>query len=192
MVIKYYRNGKNVIATLGTLELEEITKSEYEAEIASVNRNLEIAAEVYERTRPLTESEVSRMLITQQINTLTVDDNTALRMKDFYPTFESIIGQTVKQGFKFTHGGKLWRTEQPEMMIQENYPPGVGTESLYSEVCETHAGTLEDPIPYSGNMALESGKYYMQDNKVYRCTRDTINPVYNALSELVGLYVEEV
>lgn len=146
----------------------------------------------YAAAPPLTESEVSRLLIAQQINTLTVDDNTALRMKDFYPTFESVIGQTVKQGFKFTHDGKLWRTEQPEMTIQENYPPGVGTESLYSEVCESHAGTLDDPIPYSGNMALESGKYYMQDGKVYRCTRDTGNPVYNALSELVGLYVEEV
>ena len=159
-------------------------------EIAEL-QEAQAAFEAYERTRPLTESEVSRMLIAQQINTLTVDDNTALRMKDFYPTFESIIGQTVKQGFKFTHGGKLWRTEQPEMTIQGHYPPGVGTESLYSEVCESHAGTLEDPIPYSGNMALESGKYYMQDGKVYRCIRDTGNPVYNALSELVGLYVEE-
>lgn len=148
--------------------------------------------EAIERTRPLTESEVSRMLIAQQINTLTVDDNTALRMKDFYPTFESVIGQTVRQGFKLTHGGKLWRTEQPEMTIQEHYAPGMGTESLYSEICESHAGTLEDPIPYSGNMALESGKYYMQDGKIYRCIRDTGNPVYNALSELVGLYVEEV
>ena len=145
-----------------------------------------------ERTRPLTAEEVTAMLIRQQINTLTVDDNTALRMKDFYPAFESIIGQTVRQGFKFTHGGKLWRTEQPEMTIQEHYAPGMGTESLYSEVCESHAGTLKDPIPYNGNMALESGKYYMQDGKVYRCTRDTGNPVYNALSELVGLYVEEV
>ena len=160
-------------------------------EIAEM-QEAQAAFEAYERTRPLTESEVSRMLIAQQINTLTVDDNTALRMKDFYPAFESVIGQTVKQGFKFTHGNKLWRTEQPEMTIQEHYPPGIGTESLYSEVCETHAGTLEDPIPYSGNMALESGKYYMQDGKIYRCTRDTGNPVYNALSELVGLYVEEV
>lgn len=50
----------------------------------------------------------------------------------------------------------------------------------------------DDPIPYCGNMALESGKYYSQDGKVYKCTRDTGNPVYNALSELVGLYVEEV
>ncbi|MCI7778100.1 MAG: hypothetical protein MR530_00685 [Clostridiales bacterium] len=148
--------------------------------------------EAYERTRPLTAEEVTVLLIRQQVNSLTVDDNTALRMKDFYPAFESVIGQTVRQGFKFTHGGKLWRTEQPEMTIQEHYAPGMGTESLYSEVCETHAGTLEDPIPYSGNMALESGKYYSQDGKVYRCTRDTGNPVYNALSELVGLYVEEV
>ena len=144
-----------------------------------------------ERTRPLTAEEVTAMLIRQQINTLTVDDNTALRMKDFYPAFESVIGQTVKQGFKLTHGGKLWRTEQPEMTIQEHYAPGTGTESLYSEICESHAETLEDPIPYNGNMALESGKYYSQDGKVYRCTRDTGNPVYNALSELVGLYVEE-
>ena len=148
--------------------------------------------ELAERTRPLTAEEVTALLIRQQINTLTVDDNTALRMKDFYPAFESVIGQTVRQGFKFTHGGKLWKTEQPEMTIQEHYAPGMGTESLYSEVCETHAGTLEDPIPYNGNMALESGKYYSQDGKVYRCTRDTVNPVYNALSELVGLYVEEV
>ena len=160
-------------------------------EIAEM-QEAQAAFEAAERTRPFTESEVSRMLITQQINTLTVDDNTALRMKDFYPTFESVIGQTVRQGFKFAHGGKLWRTEQPEMTIQEHYAPGVGTESLYSEICESHAGTLEDPIPYSGNMALESGKYYMQDGKVYHCTRDTGNPVYNALSELVGLYVEEV
>ena len=148
--------------------------------------------EAAERTRPLTAEEVTAMLIRQQINTLTVDDNTALRMKDFYPAFESVIGQTVRQGFKFTHGGKLWRTEQPEMTIQEHYAPGMGTESLYSEVCETHAGTLEDPIPYSGNMALESGKYYSQNSKIYRCTRDTGNPVYHALSELVGLYVKEV
>lgn len=175
--MKKYINGQYIDMTA-----EEIAAMEAEA----------AKFEAYDRTRPLTESEVSRMLIAQQINTLTVDDNTALRMKDFYPAFESVIGQTVRQGFKFTHGGKLWRTEQPEMTIQEHYAPGMGTESLYSEVCETHAGTLEDPIPYNGNMALESGKYYSQNSKIYRCTRDTVNPVYNALSELVGLYVEEV
>ena len=137
----------------------------------------------------VTEARKLRPIIEQAMQS--INGNDALIARSMYPTFESIIGKTVKHGFKFTHGGKLWRTEQPEMTIQEHYAPGMGTESLYSEVCETHAGTLEDPIPYNGNMALESGKYYSQNSKIYRCTRDTVNPVYNALSELVGLYVEE-
>lgn len=109
-----------------------------------------------------------------------------------YPTFDSIVGKEVKQGFKFTYGDKLWSVAQPELTIEKHYPPGVGAESLYAEVCETHAGTLDDPIPYDGNMALENGKYYIQSGVIYLCNRDTVNPVYNALSELVGLFVEVV
>ena len=41
-------------------------------------------------------------------------------------------------------------------------------------------------------MALENGKYYSQDGVTYLCNRDTVNPVYNPLRELVGLYVKEV
>ena len=144
--------------------------------------------EAAERTRPLTESEVSRLIIAQQINTLTVDDNTALRMTEFYP--EWAVGTEYTIGYKVQRNGKLWRCIQAHTS-QTGWEPE-NAASLWTEICESHAGTLEDPIPYSGNMALESGKYYMQDGKVYRCTRDTVNPVYNALSELVGLYVEEV
>ena len=137
---------------------------------------------------PLTESEVSRMLIAQQINTLSVDDNTALRMVEFYPEWAENAEYTI--GYKVQRNGKLWRCIQAHTS-QTGWEPE-NAASLWTEICESHAGTLEDPIPYSGNMALESGKYYMQDGKVYRCIRDTVNPVYNALSELVGLYVEEV
>ena len=45
---------------------------------------------------------------------------------------------------------------------------------------------------YNGNMALESGKHYTQSGMTYLCTRDTGIAVYNALSEMVGLYVEEM
>ena len=137
---------------------------------------------------PLTESEVSRLIIAQQINTLTVDDNTALRMTEFYPEWAADTEYTI--GYKVQRNGKLWRVLQAHTS-QAGWEPE-NAASLWTEICESHAGTLEDPIPYSGNMALESGKYYSQNNKVYRCTRDTGNPVYNALSELVGLYVEEV
>lgn len=156
-------------------------------EIAAV-QEAQAEYELNERTRPLTESEVSRMLITQQINTLTVDDNTALRMVAFYPEWAS--GTDYTAGFKVRRGGKLWRCVQAHT-AQAGWEPE-NAASLWTEICESHAGTLEDPIPYSGNMALESGKYYMQEGKIYRCIRDTGNPVYNALSELVGLYVEEV
>lgn len=159
---------------------EEIARDEHNAKVT--------AAE--EKTRPLTEAEVSRMLLTQQVNSLVVDDNTAVRMMAFYPTFERFVGQKVKQGFKFTYGGKLWRTRQPEMTIQAHYAPGVGMESLYEEINETHDGTIDDPIPYNGNMALKNGLYYYQDGAIYLCTRDTVNPVYSPLRDLVGLYVE--
>ena len=159
-------------------------------EITSMQAEL-AKAEAYERTRPLTESEVSSLLIKQQINTLEVDDNTALRMVEFYPEWNDLIGQTVdKAGFRFTYGGKLYKTIPANHTFQSNWVPGVGTESLYTRIDETHDGSLYDPIPYDGNMALESGKYYIQDDVVYLCNRDTGQPVYNALSELVGLYVE--
>lgn len=190
--MRYYKEADGaLLCTPAALDLPEITKEEYDAEMTAINERMQVQASIAEAHRPFTESEVLALLIPQQINTLSVDDNTALRMKEFYPAFESVIGQTVKQGFKFTHGGKLWKTEQAELTIQAHYAPGTGTESLYSEVCETHAGTLEDPIPYDGNMALTNGLYYMQDWVIYLCTRDTINPVYNALADLVGIYVEK-
>ena len=185
--MKYYRDGNVIIATLGNLDAEELTAAEYAAALEAGNKRSAIQATLYERTRPLTESEVSRMLIAQQINTLTVDDNTALRMLEFYPEWASDTDYTA--GYKVQRNGKLWRCLQAHTS-QIGWEPE-NAASLWTEICESHAGTLEDPIPYNGNMALESGKYYSQNSKIYRCTRDTVNPVYNALSELVGLYVEE-
>lgn len=76
-------------------------------------------------------------------------------------------------------------------IARENWAPGeTGTESLWEEICETHDGTKYDPIPYNSNMALQNGLYYTQGGVLYRCTRDTGNPVYHAMSELVGIYVE--
>lgn len=161
--------------------LFEMTVEEISAMQAEVQK-----AEAAERTRPLTESEVSCLLIAQQINTLSVDDNTALRMLAFYPEWAS--GMDYSIGYKAQHGGKLWRCVQAHTS-QAGWEPE-NASSLWTEICETHDGTIDDPIPYSGNMALESGKYYLQDYVIYRCTRDTINPVYNALADLVGIYVE--
>lgn len=151
---------------------------------------------VSERTRPLTAEEVTAMLIKQQINTLTVDDNTALRMRRYYPTFAELVGQTVTQGTKFrasdSEDADLYKTIQPELTIQAHYPPGVGMEALYTRIDETHDGTLADPIPYDGNMELTEGLYYTHGGVIYLCNRNTGKQVYNPLADLVGIYVEAV
>ena len=125
-----------------------------------------------------------------QIQAQTLTDAQALTVKAIYPMRESIIGRTVRKDYKFQYADKLYKTIQDNLLIQEQYIPGEGTESLYTVIDETHAGTQEDPIPYDGNMALENGKYYIQDETVYKCTRDTEIPVYNALADLIGIYVE--
>ena len=163
------------------------------AEEITAMRDAAAQAEAEEKHRPLSILEVQEMLVRQQINTLTVDDQTALRMLEFYPEWNCLIGQTVdKAEYKFQHNGKLYKTIPANHTFQADWVPGVGTESIYVRIDEAHDGTKYDPIPYDGNRALESGKYYTQSGMTYLCSRNTVNPVYNALSELVGIYVEVV
>lgn len=156
-------------------------------EIAALQEETKLQNAV-RQNQPMTESDVIRMLIAQQINTLSVDDNTAVRMREFYPDWS--VGQAYTAGYKVQHGGKLWRCVQAHTS-QTGWEPE-NAPALWTEICESHAGTLDDPIPYSGNMALTAGLYYVQDYTIYLCNRDTGNPVYNTLAELVGLYVETV
>ena len=155
-----------------------------EKEVNRINENAVAAmrdaveqAEAEEKRRPLSYSEVQEMLVRQQINTLSVDDQTALRMRRYYPTFAELVGQTVSYGTKFrvddSEDADLYKTIQPELTIQAHYPPGVGTESLYTRIDETHDGTKYDPIPSSRGMEYEYGKYYLdsEDGKTYLCER---------------------
>lgn len=118
-----------------------------------------------------------------------LSDTEALEVKSIYPKWEDLIGTAAELDYKFIYAGSLYRVIQAHT-FQSNWIPGAGTESLYVRIDEAHKGTLDDPIPYNGNMTLEAGKYYIQDGVVYLCTRDTINPVYAALADLVPLYVE--
>ena len=136
---------------------------------------------------------VQAAVMVAQMQAQELDDSQALTVKAIYPQWAEVIGQTVKQGFKFLCNDILFKVIQPDgLIIQEQYIPGEGTESLYAVINETNAGTQEDPIPYNGNMALENGKYYSQDGVIYLCNRDTEIPVYQDLKDLVGIYVETV
>ena len=99
---------------------------------------------------------------------------------------------TYAEGTRLCYNGKLYKVKTGMThTAQADWPPDAAT-SLFERVEVTHTGAEDDPIPYDGNMALVSGLYYVQDGVVYKCTRDTVNAVYAALRDLVGLYVEEV
>ena len=101
------------------------------------------------------------------------------------------VGKDYAIGDRFQYNGELYKVLQAHIS-QQSWVPGIGTESLYVRVDDIHAGTADDPIPYNGNMELVENLYYIQDNVLYKCTRSTGSAVYNALSELVGIYVEVV
>ena len=120
------------------------------------------------------------------------DDIKALAAVKLYPAWGALLtGTKLEAGMRIQHDGELYRVLQTHT-VSADWEPGADTESLYARIDEVHAGTGDDPIPYDGNMALESGKHYSQGGVTYLCTRDTINPVYHALADLVGLYVEVV
>lgn len=139
----------------------------------------------------LSEAKTYRAAIEAGANAVERSDLDALAVKDIYPAWDSLIGQTVNVDFKLTYDGKLYKVIQAHT-VQADWVPGVGTESLYAVIDEGHTGAEDDPIPYDGNMELFEGLHYVQNGVTYRCTRNSEQPVYHALSDLVGLYVEAV
>lgn len=148
-----------------------------------------------EKRRSLIESEVFTLFAKQQINTLSVDDNTALRMKSYYPTWQELVDTQFtaeKAGYKFTYGDGLYKTVKANQQFLPNWIPGQGTESIFERIDETHTGTKDDPIPYKVNMTVHIDKFYTEDGILYRCIRNSGQALHNKASELVGHYFEVV
>lgn len=124
------------------------------------------AFEAAERHRPLTAEEVTALLIKQQINTLDVDYNTAMRMREFYPEWASGVSYTT--GYKVQRSGKLWRCLQAHMS-QDGWEPE-SAPSLWAKVLipdETVIPEWEQPDstnPYmQGDKVTHSGKTWVSD-----------------------------
>ena len=126
-------------------------------------------------------------LFALRINTLELTDAEALSVKTLYPAWAP--GIDVKQGEKYLYDGGLWKARQ-DHTTQDGWEPSIYTASLWERIDEEHAGTEDDPIPYTPPMELFNGKYYTQDGVKYLCNRDSGQALSYNLAELVGLYVE--
>lgn len=115
-----------------------------------------------------------------------LDDTDALNAIELYPVWADDVSYVA--GDRVRYDGVLYKCLQAHTS-QPDWTPDAAP-SLWAQICETHAGTADDPIPYEGNMELTEGLYYTQDGVMYRCTRSTGQSVYHVLAELVGMYVE--
>lgn len=125
---------------------------------------------------------------TEKINTYGLTASEALQVKERHPKWK--IGIDVVKGHRYQYGEDLWEVLQ-DHKTQENWKPSLETSSLWKRVDEEHKGTKDDPIPYEPPMEIFKDKYYTQSKVLYKCIRDSGQPLSHNLSDLVGNYVEK-
>ena len=121
-------------------------------------------------------------------NKLNLSDEDAVNIKSIYPTWEELIGKEIDVDTKLIYNDRLFKA-LVKHTVQTNWLP-TDAATVYVEINEQNKGTVEDPIPYNGNMILYANKYYSQNNIIYKCIRDSVIPLYNSLNDLINIYVE--
>ena len=115
----------------------------------------------------------------------TMTDQEALAVKNLQKEWKS--GEKVEVGDRRQYKGLLYKCRQAHI-TQDNWTPDV-YQAGWEVIDETHAGTKEDPIPYSFGMQIYNGKYYTEDGILYLCNRDSGQAIYQRLADLVNIYV---
>ena len=126
----------------------------------------------------------------------TLPNSEAVKVPYCYPKWASYIGRPLSKldnsgnPNRIQYDGELWEVRQDIPVVLKDQPPGIDTAALYQRIDDEHAGTYEDPIPYASTMEVYEGKYYIESDIIYRCTRNSGQPLYNSCANLVGIYFE--
>ena len=153
-----------------------------------------------EQSRYEIEQAVS-MLMMQQAKAAfnELSDQEAVKVKSLADTWQSKIGELVNAGDRLWYNDYLIKVRM-QHTVQEDWKPSKDTSSLYELICEDHAGTTEDPIPYNERldpdflgMTLVQGKIYAQKGALYECIEGTGIPVYDDLdNSALARYIKAV
>ena len=186
-----YKEGFEIVTSYKVVEESQAPDGEMiPKHILRVQEYQAIFETPYNPTKNDLAMELMMVRIPEEINTYNLTNDEAIRYKSLHPTFSEIVGQTVKRGFRFVYENELYSVNQDNLTIQEQHSPGTATESLYEIVDEEHSGTKDDPIPWRKNMQCYKDKYYIQNEIVYKCTRDSGNALQNDIIDLIGHYFE--
>ena len=176
---------------------KEINGKEYRLQVVGPSEEMLAEHGWLPYTPPVVEPKKSRMQIVQELVVKQYNERTDISNEEaldymaiIYP-WDYYLDKTLEVGMMVTYEDKPWRVRQTHTPL-EVYPPSLATASLYEAIDKEHSGEVDDPIPYTPPMEVFEGKYYVEEGKVYRCTRDSGTALSHRLADLVGLYVERV
>lgn len=116
-------------------------------------------------------------------------DQEALQVKNLHKEWK--VGESVEVGDRRQYGDLLYKCRQAHT-TQEDWTPDV-YQAGWEVIDEEHAGTQEDPIPWSTGMHPEEGKYYIEGELIAKCIEDPQTTLYGNLASLCpGRYFETV
>lgn len=92
-------------------------------------------------------------------------------------------------GDRRTDGDVLYKCRQNHTSQAHQRPADVP--ALWEVVAPPEqTGTRDNPIAFSFGMAVNRGLFYIEDYVLYEAIYDSINPLYNRLADLIGIYVQ--
>lgn len=112
---------------------------------------------------------------------------------DFYEIYDVWREDTeYKAGYKVRYADQecIFKCRQ-DHVSQLGWNP-LDAPTLWETLNESHKGTKDDPIPAGLNMIYYKGLYYIEEQGLYLCTRDSVIALQHMPHDLVGHYFEKV
>lgn len=150
------------------------TSREYTADEITVIRKYDERAELAEKSRPLTESELSRMFIMQNINTVISDDATASRAVEFHPEMRQDKVQTadtplIRAGTRIRWGNGLKKAAVDLWDTEQNNPDNAPT--LWADLRYKNGFRIIDEV-LTVTTAFSNGELGWWGDTLYRSKKD--------------------
>lgn len=162
----------------GEFTEREMTAEEMTAEITAMESEAR-KAELSEKSRPLTEIEISRLFITQNIQTIITDDATASRAVEFHPVLRQDKVQTadtplVRAGTRVRWGNGLKKAAVDLWDTEANNPENSPT--LWADLAYRNGFRIIDEV-LTVTTAFSNGELGWWGDVLYKSKKDA--NVYN-------------
>lgn len=157
-----YKNGK-------AFEIPDPTPEEL-AQMEAEERH----ARIEDASRPLTDAEILRIDMRQRVNSLTIDNQTAGRMIDCFPTMKEVCAEgaliPAKTRIRDDHDASvIWRSNVDVWNTEANSPTNAPT--LWDKVAY-HDGIRIIPDVIPATLAWSMGELGYRDGHVYKSGMD--------------------